>query len=564
MKKLFLIRWLLASAVAVSGSSANAQAPIVANVAVLPAPAGAGQAIRLTFSAPVGASVAATAVVSGTETGRRAGTVSGSGTTWWFTPTIPFRAGEGLVVTVPAGAMLGASYVRQLTAPSTPCALQFRPVTIYPGNSEAHTVATADVDNDGDVDLVSDGSSIAYFVLSRNDGTGQFAYDSSGFYVYPRRNNLTFADLDGDGDPDLLNCQHGDTVAVFRNDGQGRFGNTQFLATGYGGENLVAADANGDTFLDIIASGFNSSMATVFINDGTGQFSTAASSRVQVAPSNRSLRMLDVVDMDADGDLDLVAATELEYRVCLNNGLGNFSPQPAQSLLSFQFWLNRSATGDLTNDGISDLLTLIGTGGARLLPGTGTGGFGAAQPLAGVDSVTLDAFPADFDGDGDYDLLGFDPAVGPSGQVNGWSIFANDGSGGFALAFTTQLVGLTNDLHHFTSIADYDGDGRLDFTVSYSSDSVVAFLTAPPLGRVEVAPKALLLAPNPAPLNSKLWLEQISETAGTVQIQDLLGRTLRTITLPADQPRVLVSLAGLPAGCYFVQVGKHKQRLLIQ
>ena len=131
-----------------------------------------------------------------------------------------------------------------------------------PGNIEARKVTPQDVDGDGDLDLyfahVSWQGRDAQDRLFINDGKGVFA-DETADRLGPE-DGLTldakFADLDGDGDPDLV-LGNGGSIQIYTNDGSGRFANVTQAALGDGGNvsgtsiTIELADFNGDTRPDI-------------------------------------------------------------------------------------------------------------------------------------------------------------------------------------------------------------------------------------------------------------------------------------------------------------------------
>jgi hypothetical protein len=122
----------------------------------------------------------------------------------------------------------------------------------------AESIAVADTDNDGDLDLLINGN--IQNLLYINNGTGVFAAISTNIQQTFAGNNA-FADLDNDGDQDLLTVgsQAGGLPNIFnilyRNDGNNTFVQTQVL----GGEYIadcILDDFNGDGLKDIIIQGF--------------------------------------------------------------------------------------------------------------------------------------------------------------------------------------------------------------------------------------------------------------------------------------------------------------------
>ncbi len=104
----------------------------------------------------------------------------------------------------------------------------------------------ADMDGDGDLDLVAQTGS----VMLLNDGSGNFTrttwstLDFSGFYI---------VDLDGDGDNDVLGSRFNNASYVMRNNGSGVF-STLALQMNHSGGAIIPADFNSDGFIDVFVN----------------------------------------------------------------------------------------------------------------------------------------------------------------------------------------------------------------------------------------------------------------------------------------------------------------------
>ncbi|MBL9079883.1 MAG: VCBS repeat-containing protein [Planctomycetes bacterium] len=314
-----------------------------------------------------------------------------------------------------------------------------------------YDVCTGDVDGDGDVDLVI-GNDHDPNQLFLNDGRGGFVDATAGRLVTPSTpspqgwSNSTYevdlADIDGDGDLDLLVTNDHDVVDwVYTNNGQGFF--TDVTATAapahvdYGVDQVVA-DFDGDGDVDWMVC--NLGYVRLLLNNGAGVFADAPAGSVPTGMSgdNRS----SAVDLDQDGDLDVLLSGGGWYgatpRILVNQGGAMFTALPAAPPLSGLVF-----AADVDGDGRPDLITQ----GTKLLRNLGGLTFSPAVNLPG--SVVTSA---DFDRDGDVDLLGAN------------ALLVNDGTG----AFTPIAHSLT--LHQDTAcVADLDGDGDADaVSVSWS------------------------------------------------------------------------------------------------
>lgn len=117
-------------------------------------------------------------------------------------------------------------------------------------------VTVADIDGDGDVDVVGASyydSSLRWF---ENDGTGEFTPHliSSGVN---EGQGVVVADINNDGNPDVISASSGDnTIAVFKNIDKGVFCEIKDVVddNAIGARTVIAADLNGDGWLDLASA----------------------------------------------------------------------------------------------------------------------------------------------------------------------------------------------------------------------------------------------------------------------------------------------------------------------
>jgi hypothetical protein len=182
-------------------------------------------------------------------------------------------------------------------------------------------ITAADIDSDGDVDvaLTSQGDDKVFWYM--NDGLGNFVrrvVDAN--LSFPRQ--IEAADLDNDGDVDLAVAVPNVTnsVVIYLNDGNEVFTKETAL-TGYIAADLEIGDWNGDGTLDILVGfgGNPDNYVDVGLLENDGQANFTASALVTDYGSTISLKMMDV---DADGDLDLI----LGKISPVDNGFCGFNP----------------------------------------------------------------------------------------------------------------------------------------------------------------------------------------------------------------------------------------------
>jgi hypothetical protein len=257
---------------------------------------------------------------------------------------------------------------------------------IVQGANQTNDVALADIDGDGDLDLLVVNEDLQNRVYV-NNGTGSFT-DVTATSLPPLSDfslGHAVADFDGDGDLDWF-VSNGGPDRLYQNDGSGVFTDVSAsslpagVSTGY---HAFAVDIDADGDLDLFTS--SGPLPSVLLNNGAGVFSAPA----QPAPPS-GFRCY-AADIDADGLPDLL--TEEGTRYHRNLG-GNTYAAPVT--LPFA---TRGAV-DLDGDGDLDLLAA-----GAVLRNDGGGSF-ATLVTPELSFGYLARFAAaDFDGDGDRDVI---------------------------------------------------------------------------------------------------------------------------------------------------------------
>lgn len=289
-------------------------------------------------------------------------------------------------------------------------------------------------------------------------------------------NYIRLDDLDGDGDLDVLvpNCggffssPAAQPFRVYKNDGKAKFTEAPEM---FGGafnaaiRVLDVGDIDGDGDLDVFAPSASGAADRLFVNHGKGVFVDEASARIGSHSRSAAVRFLDV---DADGDLDVfvaagyAASEPVPARLYVNDGQGTFG----------------EALGKLPNVGPSeiddvdvfdadrdfDLDLLVNSHGEKpvLWLNDGTGTFVDAKAALGFSGAGLKYGPSacDVDGDGDLDLW-FDNA-GPDYTE---ALLINDGKGTFVDETVARVSGNPSADDNGVVCADVDLDGDFDAIV---------------------------------------------------------------------------------------------------
>ncbi len=186
----------------------------------------------------------------------------------------------------------------------------------------SRNVKTGDFDGDGDIDVVFGYRSFQLYYYE-NDGTGsswtQHIVDNTAGPYYVR-----VADLNNDGNLDIVATDLSDTY-WYSNDGNGNFGSKNVMMANQFNWHIETGDMNNDGYPEVICSMENDAEVKI-VNNNTGNFNQ---SFVINAPSSFG-ESLKAADMDGDGDMDMIAvlASKGEMDYYQNDGQNNFTKIP--------------------------------------------------------------------------------------------------------------------------------------------------------------------------------------------------------------------------------------------
>lgn len=273
----------------------------------------------------------------------------------------------------------------------------------------AHLVTASDLDNDGDKDVLS---------ASRFDDTIAWYENTNGYGRFSSPNVITTqagdpqslfaADLDDDGDTDLLYCSWDEgKIAWYENtDGAGTFSDVTVISNNVGGaEDIYAADLDGDGDKDALSasSSVGGTNKIAWYRNTAGGF---ASQNV-ISQNLKRARAVLAADVDGDADQDVLSASAGDGKIAWyenTNGYGTFSKQ--KLITTGAEGVQSLSTADLDGDGDLDVLSASKKNGtlAWYENTNGSGDFSGPKVISEAARYTS-VFTKDLDGDGDPDVL---------------------------------------------------------------------------------------------------------------------------------------------------------------
>jgi len=263
----------------------------------------------------------------------------------------------------------------------------------------------ADVDGDGDLDIIISNDAPDPNVVYLNDGSGRFtAAGSFGEAEWPTR-NATVADVDGDGRPDIVVANRSGRSPgsnyVCLNRGAGQFESPCVPFSAEPSTTITVADFTGDRIPDLLVPHRNGGQGHLYV--GARGRPLTDLERIPFGSPDAAVRVAAAVDLDGDGRLDVVTIDEHRgVRVSLGRGNGHFGAA---------FAVGESgpvpyalATGDLNHDGHPDFVVGFVRGQPIAYINDGTGRGFTAVPFGDADGAAYGIAIADLDADGVPDI----------------------------------------------------------------------------------------------------------------------------------------------------------------
>lgn len=278
--------------------------------------------------------------------------------------------------------------------------------TIYTGTL-AWSVVAAELTGGGGIDVAVIDTALGAIVLLPGNGDGTFGSAVTTTLPAgtmpdwdpqePWAPRIRVADFDEDGANDLA-LALADDVRIYERAGGGMFAAAATLAAAAPPTVILPTDIDSDGNVDMLVGSAYSNVPVLEIHYGNGDGTFAS---IVVQPAFYGPERLSAVDLDADGDRDLVALQTTQQLSIMRNLTGRTFGDPLN--YTPQRTLYGLATGELNGDGRPDALA-VGSGSAVAFMGSGTG---TMQRLSSgfIYGTMTDVALADFDADGRLDAL---------------------------------------------------------------------------------------------------------------------------------------------------------------
>ncbi|MFC5863369.1 Ig-like domain repeat protein [Acidicapsa dinghuensis] len=333
----------------------------------------------------------------------------------------------------------------------------FLVVSSYGLSYAPNSVASADVNHDGKLDLITANAASGSVTVHLGNGSGTFAAGTA-FACGCHPSAIAVADM-GDGNTSVVLGDAVDgNVRVLSVGGDGSLALKATYATGIAPALVATGHFGGNGGADVAVVGGKVSTLAVLLNDGHGNLGSPITTALQKTPAS-----IAAGEFAGDGRTDLATGNvDGTVSVLVSTGNGGFASHG--DVTAGSGMLSAVAVGDFDHDGTMDLaVTDTGSNAVSVLLGKGDGSFGPAQAYA-VGKTPASVLVTDVNGDGKVDLVAVNQAS------NTFSVLTGNGDG----TFGTSASFVVGQGPAAGVVGDFDGDGHADLAVIDSGSQAIS------------------------------------------------------------------------------------------
>ncbi|MEM1178903.1 MAG: FG-GAP-like repeat-containing protein [Acidobacteriota bacterium] len=349
-------------------------------------------------------------------------------------------------------------------------------------SNEAWDVHAADLDEDGDLDLLvaartetppNPQGAVVMWDNENGDGSVWTRYDVDGALSTPQ--GVFTGDIDGDGRVDVLTATGGDRVSWFENTSTQRnaaFPDVRPVDEDFTGARAVTiGDIDCDADLDVVAAGSGDTIEWWSNDDTDG---TQWTQQTQIGSGFFGVRAVAIGDLDHDGDKDVVGVADTDNDVAFFENTAGDGSAWTESTIDATFDGARAvALGDIDGDGNLDVAAAAFdandfTWWSNL---NGDASAFAETSISAALSAVHDGASAiglaDIDGDGDLDVI--------AGTANDNDLLFFENTAGDGGTWSSVTIDGNFDGPSSVWIADIDEDGDMDVVAAAQDGNDIAW-----------------------------------------------------------------------------------------
>lgn len=494
-------------------------------------------------------------VISGSQTGLITGNFSGQETnTITFNPNEDFKPGEIITVNITNDLVENPTTLSFTTIvpntgnPANPSSTAYEITNTVDRPRE---IVLADINNDGALDVLSASSGDDAINLFVNDGNSPPSFSKQTISnIEDFVNSLAVGDIENDGDLDVISIAlSSNQLVLHRNTGGGAsptFTRSVIDNNAIDGSNVKLADLNNDGHLDIISISSLNNDLNWYRNDGNSNPGFTKRGLSSVLPDVRSLV---IGDINNDGFLDIAASVRSNETISWFRNSGAENPTFAQVIVATEPLTDAIALQDIDGDGDLDIAATTRVNGEIAWfenNGNTNPSFSKQSLYTNPSAIGLDIVINDIDGDGDMDI------IASQRDANQIIYLENDGNTNpnFSLNSINNTIAFPGTL----TLGDLDKNGTLDVVVtSETIDSIFWLETISTVLSVvdNELEKNITLYPNPA--KNKVYLNNPNNlNLNTITIFDLVGRLVKTIDITSNGAETEMDISDMMSATYFL------------